>query len=192
MFFLLFLYVFVVKITILSSPVDYQKSILFNRINQNKLENIIRREIKLTTEECFALETHSIELDPIELIVLGYCFQLDIGVEKNLIKAFINFKKSADQNNSYGQFQLGLCYIDGHGVDRNITKAFENFEKSADQGNIDGQNFIGFCYENGVGVIKNLTKAFINYKKSADQGNSEGQYAVGLFYEKGFGVEKNL
>ena len=76
------------------------------------------------------------------------------------------YKKSAEQENSDGQYQLGRCYKDGIGIEKDEAKAFEWYKKSAEEeNNYRSKNKIaqynlGGSYERGDGVEKDEVKAF--------------------------------
>ena len=44
------------------------------------------------------------------------------------------YKKAAQLNDFYAQYNLGLCYLDGDGVKRNERIAIKWFKKAATQG----------------------------------------------------------
>ena len=66
-------------------------------------------------------------------------YQNGYGVEKDYKKAFEWFFKSAEQGNSFGQYNLGVMYQNGCGVEKDLKKAIEWYFKSAEQGNFYGQ-----------------------------------------------------
>jgi TPR repeat protein len=112
--------------------------------------------------------------------------------EKKFKEAVELYTKSANQNNSNGQYKLGLCFFRNVGVDQQDKKqAFELFFKSANQGNMYGQNWTGFCLQTGSGVEKDEKQAIEWYVKSANQDCSLGQYNLGYCYDYGIGIEKD-
>lgn len=56
------------------------------------------------------------------------------GVEKDEVKAFEWYTKSAEQGDSEVQYALALCYQNGTGVAKDDTQAKYWFTKSAEQG----------------------------------------------------------
>src|SRR2546430_16350108 len=80
---------------------------------------------------------------------LGRCYANGKGIEKDEVKAFEWYKKSAKQEDSNAQYQLGQCYKDGIGVEKDEVKAFKWYKKSAKQGNSNAQNKLVLCYESG-------------------------------------------
>ncbi|RIA87332.1 hypothetical protein C1645_726618, partial [Glomus cerebriforme] len=122
---------------------------------------------------------------------LARCYERGIGVEKNNIKAFEYYKKSADQGHLNAQSELGYCYYDGIGTELNIAKAFELYKIAAERGHIVAQNNLGALYEKGKGTEKNLEKAIYWYNKAAENGSYLAQDNLGRCYRFGIGVEKN-
>jgi len=58
-------------------------------------------------------------------------------VTKNYKEAIIQYTLSAQQDNSYGQYNLGYLYEHGKGIKHDKGKAALLYEKSAEQGNHD-------------------------------------------------------
>ena len=48
--------------------------------------------------------------------MLGNCYQNEVGIEKDLEKAFYWYQKAAENGNKYAQYNLGRCYENGKGV----------------------------------------------------------------------------
>jgi TPR repeat protein len=134
-------------------------------------------------------------------------------IEKDEIKAFEWFEKSANQEQSDAQNYLGYFYENGIGVQKNLEKAYCWYQKSAKNGNKFAQyNLISYYLnrwkiggelaeqENdkiqyGLGYFyelqKDLEKSFYWYQKSAENGKKFAQYNLGLYYQFGCGIEKN-
>ncbi|RIB14591.1 hypothetical protein C2G38_2194674 [Gigaspora rosea] len=101
---------------------------------------------------------------------LEYCYQNGIGTDKNNIKAFECYLKSARGGNSRGQCNVGFCYKNGIGTAKNEKKhlngnykrrkkAFEWYLKLAEGGYPNGQYKLGLCYRNGIGTSPDQAKA---------------------------------
>jgi len=73
--------------------------------------------------------------DPNAQWLLGVCYHVGRGVEKDQDKAVEWTRKSAEQGNSSAQKNLGYCYWDGEGVEKNPAEAAKWYLKSAEQGN---------------------------------------------------------
>lgn len=62
-------------------------------------------------------------------------------------EAVILYRKSAEQGNASGQYNLGDMYENGKGVTQDYNEAIRWYRKSADQGN-----------ENAIKALNRLTK----------------------------------
>lgn len=113
------------------------------------------------------------------------------GLEKNLIRAFHYFRKSAEQNHPAAICNLGWCYESGEGTTQDWQKAFDCYLKSAELGCSMGQYSLGWMYDNGVFVKMNKSTAMAWFIKSAENGQSMAQYKVGMAYMDGICVDKD-
>jgi TPR repeat protein len=113
-------------------------------------------------------------------------------VETNKV-AFEWYRKSAEQNNKYAQYNLGRMYGYGLGVFKDEKKAFEYYEKSAKQGHFTSMSEVAFAYLDGTGVVKDYTEAY-NWLVKAAEGEDENRArnALGVLYEFGWGVDKDI
>lgn len=129
--------------------------------------------------------------------MLGYCYDIGIGVEKNMEKAICLYKLSTKCNEngqcySCAQNNLALCYDTGYGVEKNLAKSNELLMLSVEQNDMCAQRNLGLNYEMGLGVKQNWNEAIRLYKLSVDQGYADAQYKLGVCYHNGTGVEKNI
>jgi TPR repeat protein len=53
----------------------------------------------------------SAELNNHEIYRVGQCYLHGIGVEKDELRAFTWYEKSANAGNSGGMYQVGVCYL---------------------------------------------------------------------------------
>jgi hypothetical protein len=121
---------------------------------------------------------------------LGMTYFSGQGVEKDYVKAFELFQKSAVQGNAAAQGNLGLMYENGLGVTPDNAKAIEWYQKSAAQGTT-AQYFLGLMYYKGKGVTQDYAKAFEWIQKSAAQEYTDAQYVLGFMYQQGQGVNQD-
>lgn len=79
--------------------------------------------------------------NPAALYNLGMCYFKGLGCDKDLDKAFENFKRAAEIGSGHPKAMnaLGEMYRDGNGVEKNIETARDWFSKSAERGNSLGQ-----------------------------------------------------
>jgi TPR repeat protein len=133
-----------------------------------------------------------------------------IGVQKSVSEAAREYKLSADQGNSDGQWHYGNCLERGEGVPQDQRAAAKYYGLSAGQGNSNGQCHYGRCFEYGIGIdpvsssrgwwfsgggsgaVQNLAKAAELYRLSAEQGNSDGEWHYGVCLDKGNGVHRDV
>lgn len=95
------------------------------------------------------------------------------------------FRKSAEQGNRYGQYNLGLAYKNGTGISRDYAKAMQCFYQSAAQGYPPAMNAIGALFEEGKGVEKNGNEAMQWYLKAAEKGDVRAMRHLSGIYEHG-------
>ena len=69
--------------------------------------------------------------DKVTKINLAECYELGKCVEKNEVKAFELYKKSADNGNINAKFQLGYCYVNGIGTEVNKEKRLKLYNEAA-------------------------------------------------------------
>lgn len=70
-------------------------------------------------------------------------------------KAFICFKKAAEEESPDAYFCVGNCYLNGLGVDKNVKEAAAWFKKAAEKGEPDSMFHLAWMYQEGIGVEKN-------------------------------------
>ena len=116
--------------------------------------------------------------------LLGFFYEHEITVEKDLSQAIYSYKLSAEKSYGFGQNCLGYCYQNGIGVEKDVKKAVELYEKAVEQGNAYAQFNLGLCYKNGIGVEKDVKKAVELYEKAAEQGNYYAQNNLKNYYNK--------
>lgn len=114
------------------------------------------------------------------------------GVLQDFNEAFSYFKKSADQNDRNGLFNLGKLYFEGKGVKRDIPRAHELYEKAADLGHVGALNSLGFAYKTGLNVKQDGVRSLGYFRKAAALGNAVALFEVGGFYLRGKSVERSF
>lgn len=121
-----------------------------------------------------------------------YYYEGEEGIQIDLPKSVIWYKKSAKQGNSDAQFNLGYAYNYGKGVSENYSLAHEWFKKSAEQGDSDSQYYLCAMYlSNRIKDETSSTKAFYWAEKSAEQGNKKAQSILGSLYREGTGTPQD-
>ncbi|MDH5750020.1 MAG: sel1 repeat family protein [Rhodospirillales bacterium] len=131
--------------------------------------------------------------DPDSQNLLGWIYSSEgKGWTKDIQKASIWFRKSAEQGNAKAQFNLGKMFLTGKEIGRNFSKAAYWFSKASEQGSQGAQYYLARLYEVGAGVPKDEEKAARLWKNLAEHGWAIAQYETGKNYRKGRGVPKDL
>jgi TPR repeat protein len=89
------------------------------------------------------------------------------------------FKRVADQNHPFGQFQYGTLLADGRGVPKDVVSAVRYYKLAADQNDVDAQVAYAQALSKGEGVAIDLVSAARYFKLAADQNDSDGQVEYG-------------
>src|SRR6266705_1429347 len=101
--------------------------------------------------------------DPIAQLKLGVAYDAGIGIERDIAKAIMWYKKSAEQGNADAQNSLGSLYQSGDGVSKDSKQAVYWFQKAAAQRHPDAQNSLAIRYLLGEGVDKDVGQALYWY-----------------------------
>ncbi len=129
---------------------------------------------------------------PSGLFILGRCYELGLGTDKNPTKAIELYMQAASQGYMEAELALGICYFDGTGVEKDYTKAFEWHSKAASQGHSFAQYSLGVFYSLGIGVEPDYEKSKYWYFKAAESGDPTSQTWVGGASEVGKGGKKDI
>ncbi len=111
---------------------------------------------------------------PFSNCILGMMFQKGNGVDKNIPKALMYYRRSANKNFRDAELRLGRMYDSGEeGLQRNAQMAAHWFQRAANHGAAEAQFKLGKMYLTGDGVKEESFKAQIWLRKAADQGMTE-------------------
>lgn len=131
------------------------------------------------------------EKDPQLLFLHGLYFYYGLhDYPQDDDRAFILFKKSANEKHIEALYYLGICYKKSRGTKENEKESFVCFQEAAKLGHALAQFHLGVCYRDGYGTIENPQEAFNSFYTSAKQGCAQAQNALGLCYLKNYGVTK--
>lgn len=120
-------------------------------------------------------------------LIAEICYQ-----KKNYKRAWKWYLKSAEANDSTGQYYVGYFYQEGLHVKKNTHLAVKYYEKAASQGLVKAVLAIADCYKLGIGYEKDMRKYIVFLKQAADDGYAEAQYRMGLYYQNGEGGQKDM
>lgn len=104
---------------------------------------------------------------------------------KNYNKAFIYYKKCADNDDPNAQYKVGYWYASGCGTDRDLDLSFDYIQKAADQGMAAAQNRIGVCYLYGYGIHTDPHNAIKAFTCAAEKNDRHALYNLGMLYQCG-------
>ena len=114
----------------------------------------------------------------------------DQGSSK-LEKAYLHFRRAAENGNIEAQFQVGECLLYGNGIPQDSREAVNWFLKASTANHSGAQFAMAECYRSGYGVEQDYSKSFDWYRKAADQGNCEAIFNIGVCYDYGIGTSED-
>ena len=116
-----------------------------------------------------------------------------IGLEKEITRALVWFRRAAEQGHAEAQCELGLRCLYGYGpnVPQDEQRGLFWLHKAAEQGNVDAQECLGQVYEQGEYVPQDEQQAAVWYRQAAEQGDKSSQYYLGEMYFEGRGVPQD-
>jgi hypothetical protein len=114
---------------------------------------------------------------------LGYKYDYGTNVKCDPREAARWFKKSAEQNNADGLFNLGRCYYYGYFADggeftQDFAEAARLYKRAAELGNLSAMCNLAYCYLKGNGVKEDKDSAFELYLKAASSGDKVALYCL--------------
>jgi len=130
--------------------------------------------------------------NPLDQLILAAMYDKGKGTPKNNKKAFVWYKKAANQGLADAQNYLAFMYEQGRGTDQDYRKAIKWYKKAAEHGYANTQYNLALMYHQGRGTNQDYKKAIKWYKKSAKQGYTDAQYNLALMYAKGQGTPESL
>lgn len=118
-------------------------------------------------------------------VKLARCYELGIGVSKDLEEAVYYYKLAAGQGSAYASGYLAMLYYYGKGVKKDYKEAVFYCVLAVSQNDAFAQDLMGAFYFNGDALEKDLEKSFYYYNLAAKQNYAGSQYMLGWFYENG-------
>ncbi len=124
---------------------------------------------------------------------LGNYYYDGIGVEKDLEKAFMWYRRGAKFGDMSCVSRLGEMFRDGKGTPADLTEAIRNYLIAARLGNAGAVNSIVTLCESHPELGRDPVLEAIGILSSmAEGGNSDAMRRLGNYYYDGIGVEKDL
>lgn len=129
-----------------------------------------------------------------DVVAMGFLaenYEKGHGVEADLDKALMWYKKAAEQNYAPAQYNFAVLLGQDVSLQQDLPQSFFWAEKAAEQNNILAQFLVASYYAQGRGVYENKHKAFTWYLRAAKQDHSKAQYNLALMLLQGDGIEKD-
>lgn len=112
--------------------------------------------------------------------LLGECYYLGRGVEKDTARAMEWLEKAALQGNRDAQYNLGALYEEG--VEADMDKASKWYRKAAEQGDVNAQYRLAKYLMRIAGTAEEVDQAIEWYRKAAEQGHSRAKKELRNYY----------
>ncbi len=122
--------------------------------------------------------------------LIGFCYAIGNGVEKNTKEAIKWFRSAAENGSVGGQYIYGLCLLKGRDIEKNELEGLKwlhNVSKKIK----DAQQQIEECYLDGIVLEEDYENAILFYQAEQQKDNPRAQYQLGMCYKNGIVVEKN-
>jgi TPR repeat protein len=112
------------------------------------------------------------------LTELGYCYEIGLGIEKNVQEAARLYRLAADQRYPYAQFLLAQFCMNGKGAKQDDQEAIRLFRAAAFQGHSWSCLTLGFCHKFEIGVETNKLMAACFYRLAGEFGSTNMQQDI--------------
>ena len=123
--------------------------------------------------------------------MLARCYELEVGVAKNLEKALEYYLIAAENGDTDAAAQCGLYYYEGKAGLKDGEKAFYWLDQACSDPDMDPYivYLLGRCYEEGTGCQPDPYMAFAYYSNAGLKAQPEALNALGGCYMNGIGVD---
>lgn len=126
--------------------------------------------------------------DTMSIFLLGACYALGQGVEKNDQTALQWYMKAAELGLPIAQHEVGVYYANGYGAPQNYELSRQWHLRAAEAGFAKSQIIIGNHHHRN----EDYEKSFEWYMRAARQGSPDGMEEVAKAYFWGWGRRKDL
>ena len=117
-------------------------------------------------------------------LVLGSLYLNGWRVEKDVNKAFENYKMAAALGDETAMNQIGLIYMGSDEFEANPEQSFYWFNEATKKGSDVGMFNLGYCYKNGFGIEADAEQAAEWFKKAAELGFVDAMVELGEYYQE--------
>ncbi len=132
----------------------------------------------------------------VEMRKMGRRYESGDGVPKDMSKAIMWYRRSAERGYEYGMCDLANCYAQGKGVPQDTNMALMWYQKAADSvfsWQAGAEALANWYAKGGDGLTQDLAQAVKWYKKIAERGYPSDIYQVAECYAKGgIGLPRDL
>lgn len=122
--------------------------------------------------------------EPIANYLLGYCYELGIGVAKNAVQAVHYYNKAA-KSVPLASERLARLYLTDTGSNRNTEKALEQYRIAAAAGLNSSIRSLAFLLDQGIGGLASKTDALVLAEKAAAADDAPAMLLMGLLHFEG-------
>lgn len=126
-------------------------------------------------------------------VVLGYCYEFGLGVDRDVEKARLLYKQSANEGLPVGELSLGYWYRMYDKSEAGQRESFNWFRKAAERGLPDAKASLARCYYEGKGVHPDFAEAYKWARRAVVQttNSSVANFYLGRCYANGRGVKQD-
>lgn len=116
------------------------------------------------------------------------------GAPQNMGRAFMLYRKAANDGNVNAMFIVGGMYMKGIGTPVNRSQAFRWLYKAAEEGKSskESERILAEFFITGSNVPQNFKEALHWYKQAAESGDQEAQSELGFLYFSGRGNDRDF
>ena len=172
--------------------INYMNFILNEGINNNDEALLVAYEYYRNVAKDYQTALSFIEKsfqnqNPAACFVYGYLFYCgEIGVEKNINKAYAIWEKGAEANSIECLDSIGQAYLMGEHYEKNIEKGLMYLKAAAERGNGLTAFSLGTYYVTGLhGVPINNQEGVKYFEIAANLGHIEAKNELGTYYLQG-------
>jgi TPR repeat protein len=137
------------------------------------------------------LKQKELQDDPAARALLGTCYLVGEGVEKDVKIAMDHLKYAAKMGHASAQRTVGSFYVPKN-AEGSYRKTEKWWTRAAVQGDVLAQEHLGFYYRNDFGSnSEDLALSIHWFTKATTKHSVRAQYALGCAYKSGKGVPRD-
>ena len=144
---------------------------------------LLGENTEVNPHEAFTLVNRALELDKdltVAYYLLGDMYINGKGVQKDLKKAYDNFKKAQDDGHVESRFQIARMVSRGEVFELDDAYAAEIYKDLAAQNHIGANYHYGEVLFYGIGINQNVKESVKHLQVAAESGMVEAQYLYAI------------